>query len=553
MRQFLRNGSRILLRPQTNILSAAFIIMVTYGLSHLVGLLKTRLLISYFFGDTAHLLDVYYAAFVIPDTVFQLLVIGSLSAAFIPVFTKLLEKSDSDAWRMASSTLNFTLVIFTLFSAGIYILSPQLAAVLAPGFTPGQLAILSQLMRIMLAAQLFFCVSGFLTATIQSHQRFVIPALAPLAYSLGIIAGIVFLSPSMGIFGPAIGTVFGALVHMAIQIPTALRLGFRPRLKFDIQHPGVREVMGLFPHRAVALGVDQVEHVVTVVLASLLAAGSLSIFNVARLLYVLPSSLFGVTLGQAALPTLSRQSSDSERKQFSHTLVEVILQVAFLAVPVSVLFIVLRIPIVRLVFGASSFPWTATLLTGKTLAILSLSATFAACQQLIARAFFALHDTRTPLQIGLVAALIHIVLAITAINILGWGVVGLAGVLSAVTIFETLLLFTSLTHRLNLKLSLLLFPLVKILIAGSITGICLWLPMRLLDRFVFDTTRTIPLIGLTVITSFIGLVTYILLSYFFHVDELTAFLKLARRVAAWPKTLIVLRSSEPLIPDSDQP
>src|SRR3989344_2281106 len=552
MKQFIQNGSRILLRPQTNILSAAFIIMVTYALSHFLGLLKTRLLISYFFGSTTYLLDAYYAAFVIPDTVFQLLVIGSLSAAFIPVFSRYLGKSESDAWRMASSSLNLTLLIFTLVSAVIFIFTPALSHSLAPGFNPHQLATLSQLIRIMLSAQFFFCISGFLTAMIQSRQRFLVPALAPVVYNLGIIIGIIFFSPVFGIFGPAIGTVFGAILHIAIQIPAAIRLGFRPRFSLDPSHPGVREVLRLLPPRALALGIDQVEQFVAVVLASLLAAGSLSIFNVARLLYVIPAYLFGVTIGQAVLPALSRQSSDSQRKHFNQTLTEVVLQVAFLALPLSILFIVLRIPIVRLVFGAKSFPWAATLLTGKTLAILSLSASFAAVYQLISRAFYALHDTRTPLGVGLLAAIVHVFLATMAVKVLGWGVLGLATVLSTITIIETIVLFTILFRKISLPVLHLVFPLSKMLITAGITGISLWLPMRLLDRFVFDTTRTVPLLALTAITSLIGLFTYIFLSYLFHVEEIKSFLALARRVAAWPKFLNAPKSPEPIIP-SDQP
>src|SRR3989344_1170188 len=253
MRQLFQNGQSLFVRRQNNILSAAAVIMATYGLSHLLGLLRTRLLISYFFASKSSLLDVYYAAFVIPDSIFQLLIIGSLSAAFIPVFTRLLSADEKNAWNVASSSLNLILSLFSIISVLIFIFASPLSRLIAPGFTPGQISIMASLLRVMLAAQFFFSISGFLTGMIQSHQRFLIPALAPLVYNLGIIFGIVFLSPTLGILGPALGVVLGAFLHMLIQIPLALRLGFRFTLSFDFGHPSVREILRLLPPRAASL------------------------------------------------------------------------------------------------------------------------------------------------------------------------------------------------------------------------------------------------------------------------------------------------------------
>ncbi|MEK9200954.1 MAG: murein biosynthesis integral membrane protein MurJ, partial [Patescibacteria group bacterium] len=403
MRDLLKNGSAFFTRKQNNILSAAFVIMVTYGLSNIVGLLKTRLLISYFF-DTAGLLDVYYAAFVIPDTIFQLLVIGSLSAAFIPVFSRLLVKKESEAWYVASVSLNLVVFLLAGISLLIFWQAPSLSRLIAPGFTGEQITIMSTLLRILLISQIFFSVSGFLTGIIQSHQRFLIPALAPLFYNFGIVLGTIILTPSLGIYAPAIGVVIGSVLHVAIQLPLARHLGFKFTFKLDISHTSVKEIVKLVPPRALALGIDQIEQFVSVVLASLLSAGSLSLLNVSRLLYTIPSTLFGVSIGQAALPALSRESSLEDKDKFYHTFSSALIQVAFLALPVSTLFIVLRIPIVRLVFGSSSFPWTATLLTAKALAILALSSTFAAIMHLVIRGFYALHNTKTPLIVGFAAA-----------------------------------------------------------------------------------------------------------------------------------------------------
>ncbi|KKU56882.1 MAG: hypothetical protein UX78_C0002G0062 [Candidatus Amesbacteria bacterium GW2011_GWA2_47_11] len=556
MRRFLQNGSSLLFRRQTNILSAAFVIMVTYGLSQVMGLIKTRLLISYFFGSKAAILDIYYAAFVIPDTLFQLLVIGSLSAAFIPVFTRYLSKSQSQAWYIASASLNLVLLAFFLLSLVIFAFAPFFSRLIAPGFNLGQISVMASLLRVMLVAQLFFTVSSFLTAIIHSHQRFLIPALAPIVYNLGIIAGTVFLSPALGIFGPAVGVVLGAFFHMALQAPLTFRLGFRPQALLDWRHPGVKETLRLMPPRALALGIDQIEMFVAVFLASLMASGSLTLLNVARLLYAIPSTLFGVTLGQAAMPTLSRLSSDSDQQAFRRTLVDTLLQAVFFALPLSILFIVLRVPIVRLVFGSRSFPWAATLTTGKTLAVLASAATFTAIMQLVVRAFYALHDTKTPLFIGLAAAAFDVTLAVVATRVFGLGVIGLALAISVTAVLETFVLFAFLSRRLHLDpplASRLVTSLAKLGITGLITGFSLWLPMRFLDQFVFDTTRTLPLIALTFSTSIIGLIVYLFLSFLFRVNELSAFVALLQRLFSLGRQLTSPPPAEPIIlPAPDQ-
>ena len=555
MRDLIKNSTSLLFRRQTNILSAAFVIMVTYSASHLMGLIKTRLLIAYFFSHAA-ILDVYYGAFVIPDTIFQLLVIGSLSAAFIPIFSRYLARKESEtAWYVTSAALNLVLAVFIVVSLLIFVFARPVSHLIAPGFAPAQLQLMTSLLRVMLVAQVFFCVSGFLTGVIQSHQRFLIPALAPIVYNLGIILGVVFLSARFGIFGPAIGVVIGSFLHMLIQLPLAISLGFRFRIVFDLRHPGVREIIKLMPPRAMALGIDQIEQFIAVTLSSILVPGSLTLLNVARLLYALPASLFGVTIGQAALPTLARLSMEPDRKDFTQTVIDSLLQITFFALPISVMFIVLRIPIVRIVFGAGSFPWSATLLTAKTLAVLTLSAISSAIIQLVIRAFYALHDTKTPLFVGLLSAVLNIVISYVSVTFFGLGVLGLAGAISLTTMIESIALTILLRRRIgwekhfSVKLN---HSVLKMVFTGLVTGISLWLPMRLLDQYVFDTTRTLPLIALTVTTSIIGFSAYLIFSYLFKVDQLASFVSLTRRLKNI-KDLLLPQSKEVLIvPASDQ-
>jgi len=538
----------IFFRRQTNILSAAFVIMATYGISHLVGLFKTRLLISIFFGTKAQLLDVYYAAFRIPDTIFQILVIGTLSAAFIPTFNKYLAKNEKEAWHIASDTMNLMFLVFLVLSIVIFIFAHPMSRLLAPGFSASQTALMVQLLRIMLVAQAFFSISGFLTAIIQSHQRFLVPALAPIAYNVGIILGIWLLAPRFGILGPAMGVVIGAILHVLIQLPLALRLGFRPHLHLNLSHPGVLEIGRLAPARSLALGIDQIEQTVAVVLASFLSPGSLSLLNASQLLFTIPTSLFGATIGQAAFPTLVKEAAQSDLKKFRQTLVSSFLQIAFVALPLSTIFIILRIPIVRLIFGSRTFPWEATILTGQTLAILCTSAAFYAVMQLVIRGFYALHDTKTPLMVGLIAALFSSLASVFAVSWLGWGILGIAAAIAITAILETLALTYLLHRRISKGLETLevFISLSKMIFISFITGLGLWIPMRLLDKFVFDTTRTVPLLLLTTVTSIIGFGVYILLSYLFRIKEISAFADLIKRVLRW-KDILTAPPGEPMI------
>lgn len=535
-------------------MSGAFVIMVTYALANVVGLLKTRLIISQFFLQASSL-DVYYASLTIPDTLFQLLVIGALSAAFIPIFTRNLHHDEKTAWKMTSSTMNLVSLSLMGICILVAVFATPISRLLAPGYTPAQIDLMSNLIRIMLTAQVFFSISGFLTAIIQSHQRFLVPALAPVAYNLGIILGILLFGKTLGIYAPATGMVIGALLHMFIQIPVAYKLGFRYQLLLGLDLPGVKEVLRLMPARVITLGVDQIEQFVAVLLTSFLAAGSLTLLNVARLLFNIPSLLFGSTIGQAALPSLSHISAKNERSEFAQTLISSLFQVIFMAVPVSVLFIVLRIPIVRLAFGSKTFPWEATLLTGGTLAILAVSSVFYAAMQLLVRAFYALSDTRTPLWVGLMAALFDSGLAIILSQWGGMGILGIAVAISATAVIESLVLLVLIVEKMDNLINLRFFSirLFQLGFLGILTGFCLWVPMRLLDKFIFDTTRTLPLLGLTIITSVIGFGVYILFSYLLKIPELELITRVVKKMANWRRMFAANPPDEAMIvPAPDQ-
>mgnify|MGYP001558754559 FL=1 len=534
VQSFINGSKKFLQTEHKSILSAAFIIAASYLASALLGLVRNHLLAARFFGGMEADLDVYFAAFVLPDTIFQLLVVGAVSAAFIPVFQDHLARSKAEAARLANAALTtISLILFALTTVLIIFARP-VAGVLAY-YSPDKLDLMANLIRIMALAQILFTLSAFLTGILQAQRRFLIPAIAPLLYNLGTIIGIYFFSARFGIYAAAFGVVLGAFLHVIVQLPLVTHLGFAPHPVIQPRHPGVLTMLRLMPPRALALGLDQIERWVAVNLTSLLTAGSLSIFNFARQLYALPVSLFGVALAQASFPTLAAEAAHSDLTKFKHTLAKSLSQIFFFALPASILVLILRIPLVRLAFGARTFPWEATLLTGRSLAFLALSIAPLAVTQVLVRAFHALKDTRRPLYVGAVTMVVFTLSAVYASRSAGYGVLGITAAMSLSNYLDFLFLYLLLRRRIG-TLSLT-WRLTKMVIASAATAFALWLPLRLLDQFVFDTTRTLPLIVLTLIVSLVGFLVYLVFCKILRIEELTDVAALVKKLGNWRRIL----------------
>lgn len=533
-----KNGGSLFTRKQTNILSAASVLMAAVFISRVLGLVRDRLLAGAFFsgGKEAHL-DVYFAAFRLPDMLFQLLVLGALSAAFIPVFSNYLESAKEKAWHIASSVISIALFVFLPLALGIFIFAKPLSKIIAPTFSYQELKLMTGLTRIMLLAQFFFILSNFLTGILQSYQRFLVPALAPIAYNLGIILGIVLLTPFLGIYGPTIGVVLGAMLHFLIQIPVILNLGFKFKPSFDFKNKGVQLIGKLMLPRTLSLAVSQIELTVAVFIATGLAAGSLSIFYFAQHLNALPVGLFGLTIGQAALPSLSKEANKS-LENFKRLFLSSFKQILYLALPASVVLVVLRIPLVRIAFGAKNFPWEATLLTGKVVALFAISVFAQSAVQLLVRGFYALKNTRIPLFVGSLAVLVNVILSFLFVYGFGWGIGGLALAMSFASFTQAFLLFLILDKKVkDFEKKEYLPSILKMFIASGLTGVALWLPMRFLDKFVLNTARTFQLVILTIAATASGAIVYLGLSYILRIKELESYLRIIKRFGKWRKVL----------------
>jgi len=450
-----------------------------------------------------------------------------------------MQKSKTQAYQVASSVMNLVLLVFTVFSIIIFVFArPFNQLITSTQFSPTQLQLAVNLSRIMIFAQILFAISNFLTSTIQAQKRFLIPALSPIAYNLGIIISIILLAPTLGIYSAAFGVLLGAFLHLLLQIPLSFKLGFVYKPIIKLRHPGVKEMFRLMPPRVLSISVTQIELSVMVFFATALTAGSLTILQIAQQLIIAPIRMFSVPIGQASLPFLSKESNQKSLDKFKSTFQNSFHQILYLAIPAATLLIILRIPLVRIVYGTRQFPWTTTLLTGKTVAILSLSLFAQASIHILTRAFYALHNTRKPFVIALISVATNIVLSILAVFKLNLGVLGLAASLSIASILQAILLLISLSKTISgFRVSSLLTPPAKMFFASVIMGLFLWVPMRLLDQFVFDTTRTLNLIVLTLITSLIGMAVYLTISKILKINQLQDFTALLSRIGNWRKVL----------------
>lgn len=516
--------------------------MATVMLSKFLGLIRDRLLAHTFTPDTV---AIFFAAFRLPDLIFQLLILGALSVAFIPVFTESLEEDgDQVAFRLASSILNLSLLILTAIAILIFVFAGPLTNLIVPGFSIDQKIQVAMLTRVILVGQIILTVGSFFIGILQSYQRFIIPALAGVFYNFGIIIGIIFFAGSFGVMGAAIGVIIGALLHTLVQLPLILSLGFRYSIRLELTK-GVRDIFKLMSMRTIGLAAEQLNETIGVVLASLVSTASVTYLTFSQHLQVVPIGLFGATLAQAALPVLSSEKARGHLEEFKVTLLTTMHQILFLSLPAAAILIILRIPAVRLTFGASQFDWEATVLTGKTLAWLSVGLAAQSISLLLVRGFYALKDTKTPVIVSIIVVTINVLMSLYFVVIQKSDVASLGIAYSVSAIISSLLLFISLHFKIGgFDMGLVLRPLSKMLLATAIMGMALYIPIKLLDQIIFDTTKTINLLILTGLSSIFALSIYVFLVWFMKVEELSTFVNLLKGIFGRINKLPKIRSEE---------
>jgi putative peptidoglycan lipid II flippase len=367
---------------------------------------------------------------------------GALATAFVPVLAQFLSRDDLvGAWRLTSAVTNLVLLVVTSLATLAILTSPWLVRTfIAPGFEANVQAKTAALMRLVLFSTVIFSVSAVQGSVLHGFKHFFLPALAPVMYPLGVIAGALWLAPLWGVRGLALGAVAGSALHLVVKIPGLLRYGFRWWPVLDLRLPPVRRVFVLMGPRVLDLGVFHLTSLATANLASRLAAGSLSALEWGWDFMQLPETMIGTAFGLVALPTLSELAARRDVSGMRSTLGDTLRAVLALTMPATAMLVLLGHPLLQLLYQRGAFDAAATDAVLGPLRYYALGLVGHSCLELAARAFFAQQDTLTPLLIATGSAVVNILLAVSLMGPLGTGGLALANSLAVTMEVMVLLL-----------------------------------------------------------------------------------------------------------------
>lgn len=456
------------------IASAALIVMIFFVLSRITGLLR-EIIVAAQFGASAEL-DAYLAAFRVPDLLFQLVAGGALGSAFIPTFAAHWVKDDeAGAWLLFSRVVNLiTLILVVLAGLASLFALPLMQQIIARGFSPEQQQLAATLMRWMLISTVIFGASGLVMGALNATQHFLLPAAAPVLYNLAIMAGAWFLAPTWGVRGLVLGVVVGAVLHFLVQLPGLISRKVRYTPSLSLTDAGVGEVMRLMGPRVLGLFFVQLHFLVNTILASGLDEGRLSALNYAWMLMLLPQGIFAQAIATAIFPTFAAQIAANNREAMQRTFGQTLRTVLFLTLPAAVGLFVLRIPLIEMLFQRRQFTAEDTLLVSYALQFYAIGLIAHSLLEIVVRAFYALHDTWTPVVVGVAAMVANIGLSLLLVRPLEHG--GLALANSTATIAEMLVLLWLLHRRMGgIDGQRLLLSLGKSGLAAVVMGALIWL------------------------------------------------------------------------------
>jgi putative peptidoglycan lipid II flippase len=429
---------------------AAGTVMVAFALSQVAGLVRQMMATSTF--GTGAEMDAFNAANVLPNLLFSLVAGGALASAFVPVFTTMLEKNERPAaWRLVSSLANLVSLILAGFSLLAAFFAPQIVHFFWPDY---QQALATQLLRILLITATVFGVSGIVSGILNAHQRFLSSSLASTFYWLGLIIGLIFFVPQMGILGLAWGAVLGSFMHLCIQLPDLFRLPDRQYLPtLGLKDPSVREVALLMGPRLIGVATVQMNLLLNTIIANRLPHGSLAAISFAFPIMTVPLFIIGSGIGFATLPTFSAQVARGEIGELKNSIASSLRGVIFLALPATFGLILLARPLITALFQSGRFTAQSTDWVSWALILYTLGLVGHATLEVVVRAFYALHDTKTPVLVGATAMTTNLILSLLLVFLfskIGWlALGGLALSTSIAAYLETGFLFILLRKRLN--------------------------------------------------------------------------------------------------------
>ncbi len=498
-----------------HLLRSSVIVILLLGLGKLTGLLRTRL-VSAAFG-TGTDFDAFTAANQLPEVFVTLISGGALAAAFIPVYSAYLtNKRSQDSARLANSVLTLVILVLGSISFVGIILAPWITStLLVPNFDPELQQLTAELMRIILLQTTLFGISGVLSSILNAHQHFALPALAPITLDIGYIIGLFFFVPSMGIIGLAWGTVVGGVLHILVQVPALVKFSFHyhPAIAFKLE--GVREVIRLMLPRIVTLGSVQIADLFIIRLTSGLSAGSTSGYFYGYYLMQLPETLIGTAIAIVVFPTMAELFNAGDLVGLKRTSMSALRIIWMLTVPSAVALVLLGQPAIGLFLEQGAFTESSTQLVYSILIFFSVRVISEASLEILARLFYAQHDTKTPMFVAIGWLFINVTLAFPLVSLLG--VRGLALASTVAFTIQSIVLFLLNRRRLGA-----LYERELVVSAGRavLGALVMGFVIVLVDQFV---EGTLPFLFFGAV---LGLSTYFLVIYAAGARELPALVKL---------------------------
>ncbi len=541
MERFIKKTQKLLFSQQGGIFSSALIISSMIVVSRFFGFLRYRILAGYF---TKSELDIFFASFRIPDLIFEILITGALTSSFIPIFIKY-QKDKETLDKNISSIFNILSFVLFAFVILLFVTLPFIIPLITPGFKGEKLELIIFYSRFLLLSQLPFLVAGnFLTGIAQARKTFLVTAAAPIIYNLTVIVGTVLFTKHLGLFAPILGVSVGALLFFLVQLPVLLSFPISYKLIVE-PTAGVIEFFRMIGPRILTIIITQIDATIDLSLTSLLGPGSYTIFYLAQHLQLLPVSVIGIAFGQASLPYLSELFEGNKVEEFKKLIIDSILNLFFFTIPIMVFFIFARTPLVRIFFGGEKFDWDATVQTAFTLSYFSLSIPLHAIYYFLTRCFYAFRDTKTPFITSLLSIFINTALSLLFILVLHLPIWSLAISFSVSVALNSILLFMILSNRLgSFNLTFIIKETLKMLISSLAASPAVYYFIKLMDNLILDTSRTINVFLLLMLSSLLYFLLYLTLSWFFNVKALYAITQLILKARNFQKKIIEITSYE---------
>ncbi|MBU2579050.1 murein biosynthesis integral membrane protein MurJ [Patescibacteria group bacterium] len=542
-----------ILNSQTKTITfAAFLLFLSGLFSRFLGLLRDNLLANLFIKQET---DIYFAAFLLPDFLYGILITGGIVAAFLPVFAENFKSGYSQARALTNNIFTIFFIALILISLILVIFAPVFVSIITPGFSESQQAMMIILTRIMCLSPVLLGISSIFSSILQYFNLFWAVALAPIFYNFGIIFGILFFAPIFGLKGLALGIILGAFLHLLIQIFPLSKKGFLPCFSFDFKSSfsSLKKILKLMIPRTIGAAAYNLNLIIITAIASTLSAGAISVFNFSNNLQYLPIGLIGVSFAMASFPLFSQIFVEKNKEKFSQTFSATFSRILFLIIPLSILIFLFRFQLVKLIFGFSflgngHFGLEQIKLTAASLGIFSFSL-FAACLiPFLARVFYSIQNTKTPVKIAILSVFLNIIFCYFFIwllnfpnffqetivsflnlkNIKDISVIALPLALSISTIFQFFLLILTLKKKLKfLEFSEIYSSTKKILVASLLMAVLIYFVLNVFALFA-NANTAMGLFLQLLLASISALFSYFIFSYLLKLKEqkiICAFLK----------------------------